>query len=444
MQYDLHVEDVSSIRRRLTFTVAPELVGKELDQAFNDMKNRMKLPGFRPGKVPRSVLEARFGRSVRGELAQKLVERTWRQAAPSFAVTSQPELVEQTELDPTQAFRFTINVEVRPSVELKGYKGLSVGYTAPVVTEADVDRLVNQRLQGKARLADITDRPVQVGDKVNTALTVEVDGAVVHDHPGTLINTSGERYYPGVEALLVGMGVGDSKSGEVAFGDKAGVNELVGVTGLVTASVKNIQAMVVPSLDDALATELGYEGGVDAMRAALRMQLEGQAHEAGRMQARVALLQKLVDGHDFEVPDGLVEEQLNALVEELRVRRAWGGTDPRSIRFSDAEMADLRSRARFAAKGAVLLSEVSKAESLGVTDADIDAKIREIADARGQAPEAIKGYLVRENAIPMLKDRILEEKTLEWLLENADLQVAAPVDDAAQAAPAEEVASTEG
>jgi hypothetical protein len=109
------------------------------------------------------ALEARFGSAVRGELAQKLVERTWRQAAGRFAVASQPELVEQTELSPNSAFRFTINVEVRPSVELQGYKGITVGYTAPVVTEADVDRSVNQRLQGKARLADVTDRAVQSG-----------------------------------------------------------------------------------------------------------------------------------------------------------------------------------------------------------------------------------------------------------------------------------------
>ena len=118
----------------------------------------------------------------------------------------------------------------------------------------------------------------------------------------------------------------------------------------------------------------------------------------------------------------MVEEQLQALIEELRVRRAYDGTDPRSIKFSDSEIDDLRKRATFAAKASCILAAVSRQEKIDVGDADLDAKIAEIASMRGQAVEAIRGYLEREGAFDVLRDRILEEKTLEWLLENADLK----------------------
>ena len=129
----------------------------------------------------------------------------------------------------------------------------------------------------------------------------------------------------------------------------------------------------------------------------------------------------LVDKNEFDVPDGMVEEQLQALVEELRVRRAYGGQDPRSIRFSDAEMEDLRRRARFAAKASCILAAVSRQEDIIVSDVDIDARIEEIAGMRGQTTSAIRGYLEREGATGVLRERLLEEKTLEWLLENAEL-----------------------
>jgi trigger factor len=209
-------------------------------------------------------------------------------------------------------------------------------------------------------------------------------------------------------------------------------------------TVQAIQANQIPELDDELATELGYEGGADAMRAAIRMEIESAVQDEGRTQARVALLQKLVEGNDFDVPEGMVNEQLQALTEELKVRRAYAGEDPRSIRFSEAEMADLRGRATFAAKASVILAAVARQEDIAVSDADLDAKIEEIAQLRGQTVQAIRGYLEREDAIPVLTDRILEEKTLEFLLENAELEVTeATAAPAAEEAPAAEAAAEE-
>ena len=197
-----------------------------------------------------------------------------------------------------------------------------------------------------------------------------------------------------------------------------------------------------PELSDETAKELGYEGGADGMRGAIRMDLQGQADEAARQNARVKLLEQLVEGNEFDVPQALVDEQFEALQEEMKVRRSYSGQDPRSIRFSDAEVADLRRRGRFAAKAALILEAVARQESIEVNDADVDEKIAEIAGTRAQDPAAIRGYLEREGAMPVLRTRISEEKTLEWLLEQAEFVEPAAVEPAAEApaAAAEEAA----
>ena len=449
MQYDLDIESVSTIRRRLHFKVDDKLVRDELDRAFDNLKRRVRLPGFRPGKVPRKLLEARFGQQIRGEVSSNLVDRAWREAVPQLEVAGRPALEDSADLDGKSPFTFTIGVDVRPEITLDGYQGVEVPYRAPEVSDEVVDARVQARLSTKTVLAEVTDRPVQDGDEVLTQIKLvqgEGDEAeTVAEEYGTKIFTSGDRFYPGLEGLLVGLEVEGEASGEVTIGEGSEFEHLSGQTLQAEVKVLGIQARTTPELTDEAAEELGYEGGVDGMKAAIRMEIEQQAEEAARQNARVKLLEKLVNSNEFDVPDALVDEQFEALQEEMKVRRSYSGEDPRAIRFSDAELADLRQRGRFAAKAALILEAIARQEGIEVADADLDAKIAEIAGSRMQAPEAIRGYLEREGAMPVLRTRVSEEKTLEWLLENAEL-VDPPAEEeapAAEAAPAAEEAPAE-
>ncbi len=439
MQYDLQIEDVSPIRRRLVFTVPADLVNSELDLAYKSLRRRARLPGFRPGKAPRRVLEARFGKQVQSDVGSKLMQQAFSQAAQDLDLAGPPAVEDQGDIKAGAELTFAIGVDVKPEIEIDGYTGLQVEYVAAEVGEADVDATVARLLQGQARIAEVTeDRPVQAGDRVLASVKLEADGEVLADEAGTMVLTQGERYYPGIEALLIGAAKGDSKTATVTIGESSQYEHLRGKEVDATVEVLSMQALSVPELDDDLAGEMGYEGGVEGMKTALRMRLQEQADESSRTQARVAILQKLVDANTFDVPQAMVDEQLEALVEELKVRKAYGGADPRSIRFSDAEMADLRQRALFAARASVILATVARLEGIEASDEDIDAKIEEIAGSRGQNASQIRAYLQREQAFGVLRARILEEKTLEWLLERAELTTVAPTEgapaDAADAA----------
>ncbi|NOY24310.1 MAG: trigger factor, partial [Oligoflexia bacterium] len=441
VQYDLQIEELSPIRRRLRFTVPADHVRSELDTAYSGLKKRARIPGFRPGKATRKVLEARFGKQVTSDVSARLIEQAFREAALDLDVAGQPALEEQGPVTSSAELTFVIGVDIKPQVELSDYRGLRVAYPAVEVRDVDVDAAVNRLLQGQSRIAEVTqDRPVELGDRVLAALKLTAGDEVLADDAGTMILTQGERFYPGVETLLLGLKKGDKKSETVSIDASSQIEKLQGQEVLAEVEVLGMQTMVVPELSDDLAAELKYEGGAEGMRAALRMRLQEQADEASRNEARVALLQQLVVANGFAVPEGMIDEQFQALVEELKVRRAYAGQDPRSIRFTDAEVSDLRGRALFAARASVILSAVARQEGIEVADGDLDAKIAEIAESRGQQVEAIRAYLQREQAFDVLRTRIMEEKTLEWLLEASELVPTDPAEMEAAAAEAAEAA----
>ncbi len=448
MQYELESQEITSIRRRFTFTVPRTVVKAELDVEYGQMKGKVQMRGFRPGKVPLKVLAARFGPRVRADVAERIVNQIWREASGDIDVAGQPSLADQADLDPKKSFVFNIEVDVKPAVELGDYTGIEVEYTRPEVDESDVQRMVDVKLASQRRIAEVTDdRGVEDGDFVLTSLKLMDGEEEVIEEPGTLVNTAAERFYPGIEALLIGLKKGESKTGEVTIDEKTVLDQLKGNTYTATVGVEAIQTYVTPELTEEVASELGYEGGVEGMQAAIRMEIDQRIEEQSRQSAQVKLLQALVNTHEFDVPAAMIDEQFEALVEEHKIRRAYAGEDMRTITIDEATNNDLRSRARFAAKASVLLLQIGRTESLDATAADLDAKIAEIASQRGQTPQAIRGYLEKEAAMPVLRTRVLEEKVLEWLMENADLKPVAPAavepDEAAAAAPEAEAAGEE-
>ncbi|MFZ5475814.1 MAG: trigger factor, partial [Myxococcota bacterium] len=435
----VQVDQISSFQKRLQFSVPAPVVSRKLDDAYRTLAHRVNIPGFRRGHVPRRLLEQRFGRQIMGEVAADIINTEFRQAAVDIEFIGQPE-VERDDLKQGNEFRFSITVQVRPSVEIGEYTGLKVDYPVPQVTEEQVDALVQRRLSGHARLVEVEeDRAVARGDLALTEVSFVEDGQEKTVESGTMINTAGDRYYPGLEDLIVGLKKGESRSGTVTIGEGSLLPGVKGRTVEAKVKVLGIQVSKTPELTDEVAAELGYEGGVAAMRAALRMEEENRANESARNVARVNLLQKLTGAHSFDVPPAMVDSHLQLLLEELRIQAAYRGRDPRSIRYSDAQMADLRQRAEFAARASLILDAVARKEGIEVTDTDLEAKYQEIADMRGQRVEAIRGYFKKDNAVEELRKRLLEERTLEWLLERSELVDVAPdADKGAEAAPAEE------
>ena len=418
------VESVGSFQKRITLTVPPDRVRGELDKAYKQLSRKVRLRGFRPGKAPRRVLEARFGPQIEADVAQELIQVGWRHVLDGGDVqpVSQPNLADSGSVKSKTGFQFTIMVDVRPELELDTYAGVDVAYPKVEVSSDEVDAAVKSRLEGEAKLEEVTDRAVAQGDMALVELTATDGDDEVAKEMGTMIRTDGDPYYPGIESLVIGTEANGEASGSVTFGADARTESVAGRTLDVALKVLSIQSYQVPELSDELAEKLGYEGGADGMRGAIEATLREQRDVLARNQARANLLEELIRVNKFDVPSGMVEQSLQMLVQELKMQQAYrSGRDPRTIHFGDAQMADLRVRAEFAAKSALILEFVSGKEGLEVTDADIEAKYQELADERGQTVEAVKGWFTKDGGIDELNDRILEEKTLDWLLERANI-----------------------
>ncbi|MCB9664560.1 MAG: trigger factor [Alphaproteobacteria bacterium] len=437
MQIEVVAENAYA--RKVNVTVPAAQVGQALDRAYGTMVQRARLPGFRQGKVPRKVLEARFGPGIAQDVAGDLIQEGWRRAMDDEGIqpVSRPTVTDQGELAAGSDFTFVIAVEVKPQVEVTAYTGLDVVWPEFAVGDAQIEAELDRRRRAEARLAEVTGRAVELGDTVQVEVTAKDGDEVVLSEPGTLVRTRGETWLKGLGAALVGLELDTATELEVSFDADAGDEKVAGRTLATSLKVLSIQAMQAPALDDALAQELGFDD-LAAFRASVTDELAAGSEEASRNQARANLLDALIAANPVDVPRGMVDQNLEMLKEELKLQRAYRGIDPRSVQFTDAEIADLRSRAAFAARGALLLEAVCAAESLAVEDAELDTRIEEMAAERGQTAEAVRGWFQRDGALEDLRHRMLEEKALDWLLERAKVTRKAPEEAAAEAAPAAE------
>jgi trigger factor len=430
----------SAYQRRIRVTIPAERVRSELDKAYRQLGKRARLRGFRPGKAPRKVLEARFGPQVASDVASDLIQQAYTDAIAQHSLepVSRPSVDRQDDPAANRDFSFDIEVEVKPSVELDTWTGVDVVYPDAQVADDELERAVQARLDANKRLVEVTDRPVEVGDQVMVELHVKDGDDEVATEPGTMVQTTGDTWYAGIEDFLVGVEKDAEKTGEVTFSGEARVESVQGRTLQVQAKVLSIQAYETPELTDEAAEELGFEGGVEGMRQAVRAELQSGRDELARNQARANLLQALIDANPFEVPAGMVDQQLDVLMNELRLQQAYRGVDPRQVHFSEAQIADLRARSTFAVKGGIILDFVQEREDIQVTDDDVERRIASLAEERGQDPESLRGYFEREDSMDELRARILEEKTLDWLLEHAN--IVEPSEDEAAAEDSEDEA----
>ncbi len=417
------VESIGSYTRKLSITFPAQQVKRELDSAFKKMMRNARLPGFRRGKVPRKVLEARFGDEIRVDVANRLISQGYGRAVEEQEIepVGEPSLTEAGQVEGDRDFTFTVTVDVKPQIELVKVEGLEVVVPELVITDEQVEAQIAKQLEREARLVEITDRPSQKGDMVMVELRITDGDDVVHEAPGTMVNLTEDPYYAGLEGFLEGLDVGAEKEGEVSFAESCQTEELAGKTLQVKAKVLAIQANQVPPLDDAFAEKQGYPS-VDAYREAVREELRKQQEPIHKNMARAQTLVALIEANPFEIPDALVNDALKMLLQELFHQRIQMGLDPKQIGFSDAELADLRNRAQFAAKAGLLIERVREQQGLGITEEEFEKRIEEMAEERGQSIEAVRAFFRAPHNRADLEERMLEEKTIDWLLERAQVR----------------------
>jgi len=415
----VHVESLSPIERKLSIEVEPERVAAELGRAYRALSERVQLPGFRPGKIPRRILEQRFRAEVEEDVTRRLVEKSYLDAIAQQGVEAVGEpQVTGARLSLDAPFSFQATVEVRPEVKATDYQGLPLKPVVTSVEEAQVDARLEELRQRLGRLEPVEGRTAaQPGDFAVVDYRGTVGGQPFEGGSGegvTVEVAAGEVTQGNVEALA-GLEVGASREVSAHFPDG---HARAGQTALFHFTLRGVKRRVVPPLDDELAREVGGGPTLEALRTRVRADLEAAAKAEAARGEREQLVHALIQRNAFPVPRAMVDRGVEAFRSLAR-----GGVDPRTLKLDlDALRAEMRPRAETEVRGALLLEAVAEAESITVDKAEVDARIEQIAKESEQPLSQVRKAFKEPSQRRGLELRIREEKTVEFLRSRAKIQ----------------------
>jgi trigger factor len=416
---EIRVHEEGPTRRVLDLTLAPDEVQRHLERVATDMQRRAALPGFRRGRVPRSVLEARFGDTIQEEALESAVQEAYGKAIRDHELTPvAPARMENVQYRPGEPLSFRVVLEVRPKVEPGDYRELPLTRRVRDISGEEVERALSSLRDETAQVL-VVDRPaeftdlvvvdhVRIDEKGRTLKGSRTRDAVLAlDHPGLL---------PEFRQGLVGASAGESRTLSVQYPENFGDPELAGRHGRFHVKVKKIQEKKLRELDDNLAKEVFGLPSLEDLRSRLRLQMEGEE----RLRSRRALEEDLVDELIRRNPVAVPELLVDRLSAEAYQRAVAGGGAP----APDDDLA-LRAGLRQAMERRVqrdwLLEAVSQLEKIDVTDEELSEELRRLAAMRGRAGQEFR-TLPRDERVARVRDGILERKIFDFLIDAARVE----------------------
>jgi len=416
----------SPVRKALTFEVEPERVQQEIESRARELARKVKLPGFRPGKVPIEVVKKRFHSEILGEVAEAIVNKVVFDELDGRGLKPlAPPKVEEVKLDEGQPMSFKAVFETLPLIELPDWRGLRASAKAPNVTDEDVGKEIDRLREEAARYDAVEEaRPTQAGDYVLLDLYWRpLEGGKGGHDENALIEVGNEGNHPDMNKGLEGLSLGETREIDVAWGPDA-APKIANKTVRYTVTLKGIKKKVVPAADDEFAKDLGEFDSLEALRGKIGEQLQAAEERRADREAKAALVEALVAKADFEVPEALVERHMTARTETLARGLAYQGIDPRKVGVNWRDYREsTREESVKAAKADILLDEIAKREGIEALESDVEREVGRLAERAGKSKDALRAQLAKEGDLGALASRIREEKTLDLIKSNASIEL---------------------
>ena len=396
-----------------------EEVDAETGRAVAKVQQRAKLPGFRPGKAPVSIIRQQFAGDIRKQVLESLIPKYLhnRFEAEDLKVVGQPDITD-VHLEAGEPLRFTAEFEVVPQVELQDYKGLTVKYQDPEVTDEDVDKRIEELRHSKAEFVNEDPRPLADGDFAVLSLESlsAVEGPPVKNEEMTLEVGGGDTLEDFSEHLR-GMNPGEEKEFDVSYPEDYGQPKLAGKTVRFRAQVKGVRRKELPEINDEFAQDLGDYRTVDELREAVRKSLFGQRQFEAQQEAKNQLVDKLVDMHDFPVPETFVDEQIKNRTGRALAER---GVDPKSLKLDWKKLKEnQQDKASREVKASMLLSRIAEREAIAPTRDEVDKEVERIARQQREPFAAVRLRFEKDGTLGRIASHIQTDKTLSFLFEHA-------------------------
>ena len=416
----VQVEELSPIERKLSIEVPPEQVQAELGRAYAQLGRSVRLPGFRPGKIPRRILEQRFKGEVEDDVARRLVERAYLSAISEHHVDAvgAPQLT-PVRLDQEKPFAFEARVEVRPKVDPKDYRGLPFKHVKVDVTDAQVDERLEAMRQRVARLEPVEGRTAaETGDFAIVDYTGTLDGGSFPGSSGedVTVEVAPGDLLRGNVPELAGTVVGQKRELDHAFAADDPEPSRAGKTAHFSFTLKGLKRQLVPPLDDDFAKEVGGGETLAELKAKVRADLETAARNRGAQEEREQLVKGLVERNPFDLPKAMIERGLDAMLDGALRMMARQGLDPSRLNLDFSSLREeMRPKAEAEVRGALLLQAVAEKEALSVNSEELDARIAQYATESGAPLHQVRKAFKEPEQRRALEQRVREEKTVEFL-----------------------------
>ena len=416
--------DLSETKKSVAVEIPSDVVDAQIDRVARSYSRQAKIPGFRPGKVPPALIKKRFREQILHDVAHDLIPRALDSALRERGLEpgDTPD-VKDVILDEGRPLTFTAMFETLPPIDPGPLDTISLRRPA-VTPETDaVDRTLSQMQTRAARFEPVEGRAIGEGDTATLDVKRGIGGGSKGDHHhDVVVEIGGKANPPGFDDEIKGLEAGADKSFTIHYPDDYAVREMAGSDVSYSIKVKDIRKKVLPSLDDEFAKDVGDFQTLDALRERIAEDLEREASAKADRQMRLDLLKTLAGRVAVDLPDALVEREIDRRIEEFARRLMDQQIDPRKANIDwDAFRDGQREASRDSVKSALVLDEVARRENLTVTDADLDKDVAEYAERSGMTPAAVRARLEKEGALSRLSAGLRREKALDFVLAKAQV-----------------------
>ena len=422
----VQVENLEKNMAKLTIEVPAEEVEKALQEAYNKEKNKISLPGFRKGKVPRNMIEKMYGPAVfYEEAANILIQANYAAAVEESGadVVSRP-TIDVTQIEAGKPFIFTAEVAVRPEVELGKYLGVQVTKIDTSVSDAEVEEALEKERNNNSRTVAVTDRPVAVGDTAIIDFEGFIDGVAFEggkgeNHP---LEIGSHSFIDTFEDQLVGKNAGDEVEVNVTFPEEYQAKDLAGKPAVFKVKIHEVKAKELPELNDEFAQDVSEFDTLEEYKADLRKNLEVQKENEAKRTKEDEAIKKIIDKSKMEIPEAMIKTQCESMVNEFAQRIAQSGLSMEQyMQFSGLTMEKLEEQVRPEAetriKSSLVLEQIAKDENIEVSDDEVKAEVEKMAKSYGMEADKLMEYLGDAEKASIKRD-LSVTKAVDLIMEN--------------------------
>ncbi len=407
-------------KRSVEIEIPLEEVEKTKERVTSSLRQRVRLPGFRPGKAPLSMIQSRFESDIRNEVLEMLLPQAFREKVDKdgLKVVGQPN-ISDLKFEAGQPIHFKAEFEIAPEFEVSEYRGLEAKYEEPQVADDEVEKRLESMREGKAEYINLDPRAIEPNDYVLVHLK-SLEGLAEPIDQDVQIQVSAEETLANFTEALIGMSPDETKAVDVTYPADYGQENLAGKTVKFELTPKTLRKKELPALDDEFARDLGDFQTLDELKDAIRKSIFGEKQYRAQQVAKEEIIDKLVEANQFPIPEVYIERQIENQVRMQLSELAGQGVDPSTIKLDWAKVKESQAeKATRNVRASLLLEKIAETEGIRATKEEVDAEVQRIARRDREAVAVTRAKLEKDGVMTRISGSIQTEKTLQFLFDNA-------------------------